>query len=261
MKFIGRSAPNPRAHAIAAISTVAIAGLLAVSQQQYAEAAPFKVYSPRVVKGENEIEYRSFRDVDKDDERDGGEKHVFAIGRGFTDYWFSELYSVYAKDPGASFKHDALEWENLFQLSEQGKYWADFGLLTEYELTDHGPDEIAIAPIIEKTVDRWVGTLNLFFERQVGREAGSGTTFAYAARLKYLLHPQFEPAVEFFGEPGRIDRFGSFNGQEHWAGPAFYGQIGLGGTSKLLYSAAYLFGETSVSSDNRAILRLEYEFF
>lgn len=261
MKLIGREISKPRAHAIAAMSIAAIAGLLAVSQPQYAEAAPFKVYSPRVVKGENEIEYRGFHDIDKDDVRDGGEKHAFAIGRGFTDYWFSEFYSVYAKDPGASFKHDALEWENLFQLSEQGKYWADFGLLTEYELTDHGPDEIAIAPIIEKTVDRWVGTLNLFFERQVGSEAESRTTLAYAARLKYLLHPQFEPAVEFFGEPGHIDRFGSFNGQEHWAGPAFYGQIGLGGTSKLLYSAAYLFGETSVSSDNRAILRLEYEFF
>lgn len=261
MKLIGREIPKPRAQALTAISIAAIAGLLAVSQPQYAEAAPFTVYSPRVIKGENEIEYRGFHDIDGNDARDGGEKHVFAIGRGFTDYWFSELYSVYAKDPGASLKHDALEWENRFQLSEQGKYWADFGLLTEYELTDHGPDEIAIGPIIEKTVDRWVGTVNLLFERQVGSEADPRTAFAYAARLKYLLHPKFEPAMEVFGEPGRINRFGSFNGQEHWAGPAVYGQTSLGGTSKLLYSVAYLFGETAVSSDNRAILRLEYEFF
>jgi len=261
MKLIGREAARPRIHAIAAMGIAAFAGLFAASQPQYAEAAPFKVYSPRVVKGENEIEYRGYHDTDKNDALDAGEAHNFAIGRGFTDYWFSELYSVYAKDPGTSFKHESFEWENLFQLSEQGKYWADFGLLTEYESTDHGPNEIAVGPIIEKTVDRWVGTVNLFLERQVGSDAESGTTFAYAARLKYLLHPQFEPAVEFFGQPGRINRFGSFNRQEHWAGPAFYGQIGLGGTSKLLYSAAYLLGETSQSSDNRAILRLEYEFF
>ena len=261
MKLIGREASRPRMNAIVAMGLAVVAGLLAASQPQYAEAAPFKIYSPRVVKGENEIEYRGFHDFDKDDAIDGGEKQAFAIGRGFTDYWFSELYTIYAKEPGASLKHDALEWENLFQLSEPGKYWADFGLLTEYELTDHGPNEIAIAPIIEKTIDRWVGTVNLFLERQVGSEAKSGTTFAYAARLKYLLHPQFEPAVEFFGEPGRINRFGPSNGQEHWAGPAFYGQVSLGGTSKLLYSAAVLFGETSASSDNRAILRLEYEFF
>src|SRR5258708_4158872 len=261
MKLIGRDVSKSRAHAVAAIAIAAIAGLLAVSQPRIAEAAPFKVYSPRVVKGENEIEYRGYHDTDKNDALDAGEAHNFAIGRGFTDYWFSELYSVYAKGPGASFKHDSFEWENLFQLSEQGKYWADFGLLTEYESTDHGPNEIAVGPIIEKTIDRWVGTLNLFFERQVGSEAASGTTFAYAARVKYLLHPQFEPAVEVFGEPGRINRFGAYNEQGHWAGPAFYGQVGLGGTSKLLYSAAVLFGETSVSSDNRAIVRLEYEFF
>src|SRR5260221_2963306 len=251
MKLIGRDISKPRAHALAAIGIAAVACLLALSQPQDAGAAPFKIYSPRVVKGENEIEYRGYHDIDNDAVRDGGETHVFAVGRGFTDYWFSELYSVYAKDPAASLKHDALEWENLFQLSEHVEYSADFGLLTQYALADHGPDEIAIAPIIEKTVDRWVGTLNLFIERQVASDAASGTTIAYAARLKYLLHPQFEPAVEFFGEPGRIARFGAFDGQAHWAGPAFYGQVGLGSTGKLLYSAAYLFGETSVSSDNR----------
>jgi high-affinity iron transporter len=261
MKLIGRTSSTTGSHAVTALGVAAIAGMLAVSMPRDAEAAPFKVYSPRVVKGENEIEYRGFHDFDKDDSRDGGEKHLFAVGRGFTDYWFSELYSVYAKEPGASFKHDAFEWENLFQLTEQGKYWADFGLLAEYELTDHGANEIALAPIIEKTVDRWVGTVNLFFEREVGSGSEDGTTFAYAARLKYLLHPQFEPAIEAFGEPGHFNHFGSFNAQEHWAGPAVYGAVGLGGTRKLVYSAAYLLGETSVSSDNRAILRLEYEFY
>jgi hypothetical protein len=103
--------------------------------------------------------------------------------------------------------------------------------------------------------------VNLFFEQQIGTNRESGTTFAYAARLKYLLDPRFEPAIEAFGEPGRFNQFGTFNAQEHWVGPAFYGQAGLGGSKKLLYSAAYLFGETSNSTDNRVILRLEYEFY
>jgi FTR1 family protein len=261
MKLIGRVPSTPRSIAITTLGVAAIAATLAVSIPQHVEAAPFKVYSPRVVKGENEIEYRGFHDFDKDDSRDGGEKHLFAVGRGFTDYWFSELYSVYAKEPGASFKHDAFEWENLFQLTEQGKYWADFGLLTEYELTDHGADEIALAPIIEKTVNRWVATVNLFFEREVGSGREDGTTFAYAARLKYLLHPQFEPAIEAFGEPGKFNHWGTFNRQEHWVGPAVYGRYGLGQGKALLYSGALLFGETSQSSDNRAVVRLEYEFY
>jgi len=262
MKLIGRMSSIPGSHAVTALGAAAIAAMLAVSMPRDAEAAPFKVYSPNVVKGENEIEYRGFRDFDDDSSRDGAEKHKLGVGRGFTDFWFSEIYSVYEREPGGSYEHEAIEWENRFQLTEQGKYWADFGLLVEYEATPHGnPDELVIAPIIEKTVDRWVGTVNLFFEREVGSGRSSDTTFAYAARLKYLLHPRFEPAIEAFGEPGHLNHFGSFNGQEHWAGPAVYGAVGLGGTHKLVYSAAYLFGETSVSSDNRAILRLEYEFF
>ncbi len=261
MKLVGRiSTAGP--HAVTALGAAAIATVLATSMPGDAEAAPFKVYSPNVVKGENEIEYRGFRDFDDDSSSDGTEKHNFGVGRGFTDFWFSEIYTVYEKAPGGSYEHDAIEWENRFQLTEQGKYWADFGLLIEYEATRHGnPDELVIAPIIEKTFDRWVGTVNLFFETEVGNGRSSGTKFEYAARLKYLLNPRFEPAIEAFGEPGKFNHFGSFNEQEHWAGPAFYGSVGLGGTRKLVYSAAYLFGETSVSSDNRAILRLEYEFF
>jgi high-affinity iron transporter len=262
MKLVGRMSPTTGSHAVAALGTVTVAAMLAVSMPQSSEAAPFKVYSPRVVKGETEIEYRGYHDFDDDDSRDGAEKHKFGVGHGFTNFWFSEIYSAYEKEPGGSNEHEAIEWENRFQLSEQGQYWADFGLLVEYEATPHGnPDELVIAPIIEKTFDRWVGTLNLFLEREVGGGSESGTVFAYAARVKYLLNPLFEPAIEAFGEPGRINHFGSFNGQEHWIGPAAYGRYGFGQGKALLYSGALLFGETSVSSDNRAVLRLEYEFF
>lgn len=261
MKFTGRAPAPTRSGAIALLFTATLATLLSVAVPAHTEAAPLKIYSPRVVKGENEIEYRGFRDIDDDESRDGAEKHKLGIGRGFTDFWFSEIYTVYGKEPGASYEREAVEWENRFQLTEPGKYWADLGLLVEYEATPHGkPDEFVLAPLIEKTFGRWVATGNLFFESEVGSGRSSGTVFAYAARLKYLLHPQLEPALEAFGEPGRINHFGSSNEQEHWAGPAIYGQWGLG-TSKLVYSAAYLFGETSVSSDNRAILRLEFEFF
>ena len=52
MKLIGREASRPRINAIVATGIAVVAGMLAASQPQYAEAAPFKIYSPRVVKGE-----------------------------------------------------------------------------------------------------------------------------------------------------------------------------------------------------------------
>ena len=239
----------------------AIAGLLAGAEPPYAESAPIKIYSPGVVKGKKEIEYLGFRDIDKDEGLDGAEMHFVGLGRGVTEYWLSELSLMYTKAPGASLEYESVEWENLFRLSQKDQYWADFGLFTQYELTDHGPDEILIAPIVQRAVDRWEGTLNIFFGRQLGSEAEPGTTFSYGARLKYELNEEFAGALEAFGELGRIGHLGTFNEQEHWAGPAFYGQVKMGGANKVVYSAAYLFGVTSVSSDNRLILRVEYEFF
>ena len=85
MKLIGRMSSTPGSRAVTALGAAAIAAMLAVSMPHDAEAAPFKVYSPNVVKGENEIEYRGFRDFDDNSSRDGAEKHKLGVGRGFHD--------------------------------------------------------------------------------------------------------------------------------------------------------------------------------
>ena len=228
-----------------------------------ARAAPFKVYSPTVQRGVTEVEYRGYVDSDHRSDVDGSQQQRFAIGHGFTDYWFSELYTVYAKDGGAPLKNESIEWENIFQLTPQGKYAADFGVLTEFEFATRSgdPNEFAIAPIIEGELgSHLVATANLFFERQFGgTEREPGTTFAYAGRLRYRLNRYFDPALEAFGEPGQIGHFGAWDRQEHWMGPAFYGEAGLG-HGALEYSAALLFGTSQGASDRRAVLRLEYEF-
>jgi hypothetical protein len=226
-------------------------------------AAPFKVYSPHVERGVTELEYRGYYDSDSRNEIDASQQQRFAFGHGFTDYWFSEIYTIFAKEDGGALKNEAWEWENLFQLTPQGKYAVDFGVLTEFEFATRSgePNEFAIAPIFESEFGtRLVGTLNLFFERQFGSNAGTGTTFAYAARLRYRLHPHFDPALEAYGEPGRINHFGHWNDQEHWLGPALYGKAKVDGGSALEYSAALLFGTSHAASDLRAVLRLEYEF-
>jgi len=59
----------------------------------------------------------------------------------------------------------------------------------------------------KRLIDRWVGTLNLFFERQ-----SAAKRFGNHVRLRRQgevpAAPQFEPAVEVFGEPGHVNRFG-----------------------------------------------------
>lgn len=230
-----------------------------------AHASNFKVYSPVVESGVTEVEYRGFRDFDRRDEINRRQTHLLGVGRGFTDYWAGEVYGEFEKEEGnESLKLESFELESRFQFAPQGKYWADTGLLVEYEHPVHhgDPGEFTVAPLIEKELTtRLIATLNLRFTREVGSNAAPGTEFGYGARLKYNLHPRFEPALEFFGNPGRINHFPTRSEQPHWIGPAFYGKVGIGHHGETLsYSAAALFATTSAASDKRAIFRVEYEF-
>jgi hypothetical protein len=228
-----------------------------------ADAAPFKVFSPIVEEGVTEIEYRGFRDFDQREELDRSQTQKIDVGRGFTDYWFSEFEGTFEKAGSESMKLDSVASENVFQLTPQGQYWADFGLFAEYEVGTHGssPNEISIGPLVQKEFSpRLSATLNAFFEWQTGPNAVTGTTFSYAARVKYNVNRYFEPAIEAFGEPGRIGRLPSWSQQEHWIGPAVYGKLGFGPGGSLSYRLAALFGVSDAASDTRAVFQLEYEF-
>ncbi len=227
-----------------------------------AQAAPFKVYSPVVEDGVTEIEYRGFRDFDRRGEVDRSQTHKLGIGHGYG-IWWTEVYGEFEKEGAESLKLESFEWENLFQLAPQGKYWADFGVLVEYERAARGghPDKIVLAPLLEKELaPRLVATVNLRFIREIESNAAPGTAFEYAARLKYNYTSHLEPAVEFYGEAGRIHHFPSHEEQSHWIGPALYGKAKLGHGQALSYSTALLFGTTHAASDTRAVVRLEYEF-
>jgi len=239
------------------------AALVLAANFTMAHAAPFKVYSPIVERGVTEIEYRGFRDFDRRNEINHSQTHKLGIGRGFTDKWASEVYVEFEKEGDETLKAESYEWENRFQLAPQGKYWVDSGLLVEYEqpAQSGNPGKLTIAPLIEKELgNRLVATLNLGLSYQMGSNAAPGTIFSYAARLKYNLNPRFEPALEFFGEPGRINHFPATSEQAHWIGPAFYGKMKLGQGHALVYSAAALFPTTATASDKRAVARIEYEF-
>ena len=242
--------------------TTLLSAALFAAQLSIAHAAPFKVYSPIVENGVSEIEYRGFRDYDHRDEVNRSQTHKLGVGHGFGSWW-TEIYGELEKEGGESLKLESVEWENLFQLAPQGKYWADFGVLVEYERAAHGgdPDKLVLAPLIEKELaPRLIATVNLRFVRELGGNSANGTGIEYAARLKYNHHPHLEPAIEFYGDPGRINHFLPHEEQSHWIGPALYGKAKLDHGHALVYSMALLFGTTREASDRRGVVRLEYEF-
>lgn len=263
MRTVGRRRATGLSRSASAAVVAVLLGAVMTPVPGAAQAAEdYKIYSPVVVRGERDVEFRATYSADDSPARDGDQGYLFSLGKAFTDYWAAEIYAVFARPPGGSLHTAAVEWENQFQLAPQGKYWMDFGLLTELEVPTRSgnPTEFALTPVMEKQLGRALVTLNPVFERQFGSHAETGMVFLYRARLEYLMYPAFSPAIELHGEPGTVRKFGNLSNQRHQIGPAFYGIKRYSGRRSFRYSAALLFGITGGSPDTTLTTRFEYEF-
>ena len=219
-----------------------------------------KVYMPTVVQGELELElnggYQKWKNHDDDKER----QLVFDVGYGFTSWWKSEFAVGYTRMPGQSAKLDELEWENIFALTEPGRYWGDVGLFAELA-RDHanGKNLVEIGPMFQHESGSIQSNLNFLLQRELGSAAEPGLGLSYAWQVKWRGNSRFEPGVQAFGSLGRSNDLG--HATEHKIGPAFFGQVALGRRNKLKYDGAVLFGLNNNTPDTTVRFTVEYEMY
>lgn len=220
-----------------------------------------KVYGPLVEYRETELEFRGGYVEDNDHPDDGEQQYVVAIGRGVMPRWFTEIVLEYERGPGESQTLEAVEWENIFQLTEPGQYFVDLGLFAEYvaERGSGKADKVEIGPLLQYELGAAQFNLNPIFEREVGDRASEKTELTYAAQFKLRGNPLFESGLQAFGELGEWDDWATSNQQEHNLGPAFFGKI-KGGDYAVKYNAAWLLGMTAATPDNTLRFELELEY-
>lgn len=221
-------------------------------------SAGFYLYDPYVEEGMFEIEYKARYDADHRASEDGFNEHKFAIGYGVTSWWKTELYGELKQNPNAALRFEATEWENIFQLTHQGEYWVDVGLLTAYEFAyeSSDPDKVEMGLLLAKDIDRFHNLLNLKWEKEVGPNSGAKPELEVGFGTRYMLNPHFNPGIEYIGEFGEISNTHSYSDQKHRLGPVAYGDIGYG----FSYEAGYLAGISHSAEDHLFKLLLEYEF-
>ncbi|MDR3500470.1 MAG: FTR1 family protein [Parvibaculum sp.] len=262
MKIMSGAAPKKSAGVVAALAVTAVAaGLLPGGK---AEAADLYIYSPYVEKGEAEVEYQGYRTFGSDPSKDNEQKQTVSFGYGVTDYWATEIGGNWMRDPGGKTHFDSTEWENRFQLTDQGEYFVDLGFATEYEHVrnrDGDSDEIDFGPVIAKDIGDTTTTANLIFERLLGPHADGGLGVTYRLQERWRLDEAFEPAIEAYGEFGRVNNLGSVDEQEHRAGPAIQGAVNGPNwfPGKFRYNVGYLFGLTSATARGTLKTVMEYE--
>lgn len=236
------------------------AGLLALCARAALAGPADYVHVPTVEYGEREIELKAGRASYGDASHAQAAKIGFGVGA--QPWWFTEVYVGFEGASGESTKYEALEWENVFQLTERGKYPFEAGVLLEIERPrDHAEGwELRYGPLLQTELGRVQLNGNLLFESHAHAESPGETELSYEWQAKYRWRPAFEFGAQGFGGMGPWDHWDPAGEQAHELGPAVFGRLHLAGRQALRYDAAYLVGTSAGAPDRTLRVRLEYEF-
>ncbi len=206
-----------------------------------------KVYQPYVQPLEKEFEYRL---LVEDDKKNSFTQYT-GYGQSLSERSFVEGYIISEREPGQHWKTAEIEIEYLYQLTEQGEYAIDWGLLAEVERNfSDNAWEGAATLLFNRDFQRFsaLGNFSLIYEGGGGINNEYET--AFKGQIKYRYIPVLEPALEIFLGDGTKA-----------IGPNVLGQIRLGGGKKLFWQSGVLFGASDDTADYNLKFVIEYEFF
>lgn len=230
------------------------AAVLAALGATAARADDFIVYSPYVTAGQSEVEVRGHQQYDGDPALDSERAYTVALAHAFNSWWHAEVYlGSYEREPGSANTLEGYEFENIFQLTDQGHYWADLGFIASYEynVVPDEPGVVEFGPLLEKHTGPLTQRLNFVWEKQLGGGAEGKYEFRTTYAAIYDLNRHLSPAVEAYYRPADDSR---------QIGPAVYGEIASASGNEFEWSAALLVGLNRGAPDRTLVLRVEYEF-
>lgn len=242
-----------------------LAGLTALGLLLPAAArADFEVRSPIVEEGEWEWEQNGDVTFDRDPDKGGEFSLTNELGHSVTSWWEPELELETDRPamPGGRMQFTSLTLENTFELTDQGKYWADLGWYTEVSksLQLGSPSDVEFGPLVQKEWGPWLHTANLFLTREVGPSQDTNAYVAgYAWQSLWRISEAFNPGFEIYGDPGPVQAVSPFRDEDTRAGPVITGGVDLGNFGEIKYEAGYLQGLTPATPHSTLRWRVEWE--
>ena len=209
-----------------------------------------KVYHPYVDAMEQEIEYRVTGREQSPKPGAGELTHKLGYGRAFGYNWFGELYLI-GRDPhGDNLELEAYELEVIHQLTEQGEFWADWGLIFELEKAhNENAWEAAAGVLAEKETGRWSTAVNFLVIDEWGDDIEDELETRLAIQARYRYRPWLEPGIELHSAENT-----------RAIGPLIQGDYRLGIRRNLHWEAGAYLGLDSETPDTSFRLGIEYEF-
>lgn len=206
-----------------------------------------KVYHPYVLPLEQAFEWRL---MSRQSEGENKLAQRLGYGQSVSENLMIEVYLIGDRDGGDDYGLQAYEIETRWMLTEQGQYWADWGLLFEIE-KDHQIDswEASTAVLFEKGFEKTSLTLNLLAIYQWGKAANETWQSEFRLNYRYRWIPQMQPAIEIHLGKG-------FAG----IGPAIVGIQRFDRQKQLKWEAGFFSEITHSGKDHTFRFSFEYEF-
>ncbi len=206
-----------------------------------------KVYHPYVQPLERELEFRWLYF----DQNAGGNNQIYRLGYGqsVSQSWFLEAYVIGDKNNNNG-SINAYEFEAKWQLTEQGEYAADWGLLFEYERgRDRSVREFSTTLMVEREWGRIVGTGNFSLAFESGADVNNELETSTAMQVRYRYSRALEPAIELYSS------------QDTFAiGPVIMGEQRFGIRKKLHWELGLIAGISNETPDATLRALAEFEF-
>lgn len=223
--------------------------LLVNSGPASADAQVGRIYHPYVAPLEREVELRANVIDDSSYDTHKDQKYWLAYGFSPLERWFMEAYVVARRDNGEALKVSGFELEGLWQLTEQGEYWADWGALFEIDReTSDNITELAAAGLAEKEFGPTSLTANLYLIYEYGDGINDELETYAALQWRWRFREYLEPAIEYY-KGDKLDA----------VGPVALGMTRIG-RQKLNWELGPIFGIDSKTPDLTWRMLVEYEF-
>ncbi len=206
-----------------------------------------KVYHPYVLPNEREVEWRLFSAKESKNNKLG---QRFSYGQSLTDTLMLEFYLVGERDTYNDFSLTSYEVEARWMLTEQGEFWADWGLLFEIEKQQRKKNwEVTSGVLVEKEFGRTSLTFNAFVIYEWGNTIASEFETEFRLQYRYRYLEQIQPAIELYSGENYLG-----------IGPAFMGIQRFDGQKQLKWELGFITGLDRRSKGHVLRIAVEYEF-
>ena len=161
-----------------------------------------------------------------------------------------EGYISAERDESDDFGLQGFELEARYMLTDQGQYWADWGVLFEFEKQhDSNTFEVTSGLLFEKEFVHTSLTLNALLIYEWGANVQNEVETEFRLQYRYRFMLEVQPAIEIY------------TGQDFVGiGPAFIGVHRYEGIKQLKWELAFIAGLNGKDKDNTLRFALEYEF-